>query len=847
MVSADTLRIDAPLLKGIPITTPAAAGGFALTVTNTGDAPLRGRLSVTLRPPSGQPEQKAEATLALAPGGTVRVPASLAGKELGVWTADYVFTPDAGGKKTAARTGSLRFAHMDPAGPNETKPEFYFGVVAHHERERDPVERRREIDASALIGSKLTRSNPTWGNIQPRAGVWNWELMDEFADTFEELHMQLQVLLAYTPGWAAAPDKRSDKSDGGRNITRAAPDRDAWRTFVSTFVSRYKGRIPLWEPWNEPDIGFWRGTVEEYLEIATIALDEIRRIDPDAKVMTGGFATLRPHLGRDRYNPDMQVRVMHALGSRFDYHATHEHGSFETFAQVVDGAYVTLRAGLPSPVPPLFFNETAQHSAGTHPDREKFQAWALVKKSTFARARGAAGYLWYDLRNDGTDPRNSEHNFGMLTRDFQPKPVYVAFNTLARHVVARPWLAQLSVGTDRWFFVYGDAPGEGASRLLVFWNDEPSAQNEQLLLRVPGATRASLIDLNGNATPVSVNDGTVVVGAGTEPRYLLAEGAAAIEFAGRLAGPDRAYFGAPGEELTVACEFINPTDQPRRVNTRWTGPLSMSVVKPAAETIVLAPRSKAVSALTVRLPEGAAYRFGQSARLRVDYDYEGAPYAGSLLIPVQYGALSVPSTQATPERAPDIVLNDESQLHSFVEGDPAFADRRWKGPEAFSARAWLGIDNESLILRVEVTDTKHSQENTGTGIWRGDSVQCMLAVPGRRGFWEFGFADHDTEGPVTMVWHRPQDAEDARPALRLDVEKRGRDGQGRTYLIRIPRAETGLTDAVIREGFRFNLAVNDHDGVVRAHALQLVPGLVIGKSADNIPYVVFKTPAETRP
>ena len=35
------------------------------------------------------------------------------------------------------------------------------------------------------------------------------------------------------------------------------------------------------------------------------------------------------------------------------------------------------------------------------------------------------------LRNKGDDPRDGEHNYGMMTSDFRPKAVYVAFNTMA--------------------------------------------------------------------------------------------------------------------------------------------------------------------------------------------------------------------------------------------------------------------------------------------------------------------------------------------------------------------------------------------------------------------------------
>ncbi len=44
----------------------------------------------------------------------------------------------------------------------------------------------------------------------------------------------------------------------------------------------------------------------------------------------------------------------------------------------------------------------------------------------------APNISWYDFRNDGDDPFNFEHNMGIITRDFRPKPAYRAYATMTR-------------------------------------------------------------------------------------------------------------------------------------------------------------------------------------------------------------------------------------------------------------------------------------------------------------------------------------------------------------------------------------------------------------------------------
>ncbi len=49
---------------------------------------------------------------------------------------------------------------------------------------------------------------------------------------------------------------------------------------------------------------------------------------------------------------------------------------------------------------------------------------------------------WYDLRNDGTDRREREHNFGLLRHDYQPKPAYRVLTAISPIVRDYEYLGQ---------------------------------------------------------------------------------------------------------------------------------------------------------------------------------------------------------------------------------------------------------------------------------------------------------------------------------------------------------------------------------------------------------------------
>ena len=65
--------------------------------------------------------------------------------------------------------------------------------------------------------------------------------------------------------------------------------------FVRHLRERYGDvttRSWLWEVWNEPDVGYWKGTQEEYFKLYDYAVDAVLRALPDAHV--GGPDTTGP-------------------------------------------------------------------------------------------------------------------------------------------------------------------------------------------------------------------------------------------------------------------------------------------------------------------------------------------------------------------------------------------------------------------------------------------------------------------------------------------------------------------------------------------------------------------------
>ena len=135
-------------------------------------------------------------------------------------------------------------------------------------------------------------------DAQGRA-IYNWTILDGIFDTYLKCGVKPYVEIGFMPEdlsrkpepyqhqWT--PTARYDQIFTGW----AYPPKDyaKWSELVCQWtkhcVEKY-GRAEVgkwyWEVWNEPNIGYWRGTPEEFFKLHDCAIDAVRRALPTARV-----------------------------------------------------------------------------------------------------------------------------------------------------------------------------------------------------------------------------------------------------------------------------------------------------------------------------------------------------------------------------------------------------------------------------------------------------------------------------------------------------------------------------------------------------------------------------------
>ena len=687
------------------------------------------------------------------------------------------------------------------------------------------MEQLLEAEAAATCGAKVIRDSVEWGSLQPERDVWNWERMDFLVNLYSALGIEHQALFAFTAKWAAPLE--AQQSRNWLDWNRCAPDLDAWRTYVRTMAERYRGRIRYWEVWNEPDLsGFNKMSLDEYVALQKATYEEVKKVAPESVVMTGGFATLSDHPGKK--SPTFHRDYLNLAKGSFDVHAYHEHGSFAQFAQLVDGIFVPMRKETGTTAP-WYANETAINSMN---GSERNQALTLFKKLLYAWSRGAIGYTWYDLRNDGFDPLEGEHNYGMLTNDFQPKPVYSVYNMLAGLYREMNYVKQLELGTNRWGFVFAD----GRDILIPAW-DESGFGSAMTLAVKTDAKSAAAIDLMGNETPVALLDGMALLEVTALPYTLKLAGAQSAEPAGTLLELAAGGVAVPGRTFRFSLNVFNPLKHDCKFRLELSGlPEGLTAAETVREVEVAAGKN-AVVEFAAEVASTLAPEYGSRKELTVGYRLAGTPWAGSMTVPVNT-AVAVPAGKNF-DRKPDFTLDKRGQVVSLTAADPAMSHRVWRNADDLSAKIYLGEADGAMHMLVKVTDDKHHQPYSGFEVWKGDNIQFAFQLPGQRGYWEFGLSHLNSGKSEIMPFQAPDGFDGVAAAGKLKLVTT-RQGTETCYDLTIPESAVGADYALLKQGIRFNLLVNDNDGEGRDGWMHIAPGIGENKNPDRFPFVLFE-------
>jgi hypothetical protein len=370
---------------------------------------------------------------------------------------------------------------------------------------------RAQIAQLAEAGFRFVRLDLLWDQVERRRGHYDFSTYELLLDALRTAGVRPLCLLAY--GNALYEPTSSPPSTVAGLHTDAA--RQAFARFAAAAVAHFKGRGIIWELWNEPDNPqFWEpaASPDEYMALAMLAVPAMRRSDPSATVALPAQIGLEP-----RYQAawDFLSRCL-ALGLLDLADAISVHPYRLGAPESATADYQRLRALLARYTPkgktgPPILNTEWGYSL-TWASREQ-QAAYFVRLTLINLLNGLPVSIWYDWQDDGSDPQQINDNFGLLTWDGQPKPAYLAAQTLIRQLSGFHLLRRLPLASDE---DYALLFTNGAVSRLVVWT---TGAVHAVSLPV-AAPSIAVTDMLGNVRTLPVVDGRATLQITGDPQYL---------------------------------------------------------------------------------------------------------------------------------------------------------------------------------------------------------------------------------------------------------------------------------------------------------------------------------------
>ncbi len=360
------------------------------------------------------------------------------------------------------------------------------------------------LDAARGMGFSRVRMDFAWNAVESTKGVYNFSNLDALVASLGARGMTLHLILDYgNPLYPPTGDAAF--------VSTTVP---AFAACAKAAAAHFAGKGVTFEIWNEANLEqFWMSapSASDYAALANAMIAAVHAGDPSAKVSTTGtdFAFVRGYLAGGGANGADAIGV----------HPYRMSGG-ETITD--DTLLLRSIAGALPGAPAVWdtewgYSSTSFGGDGHAPTARATQATFVVREILSAWAVGFPLAVVYDLRDDGTDPTNAEHNYGLIANDYTDKPAAVSVRTLGDVAKERVFKGFLDLEPTSLYAMRLDGSRDV---VVALWSGMPQGRVPVTLVNAKRATSmlGTSIDISSGSIVVKNEDGPTYVTFDLQPR-----------------------------------------------------------------------------------------------------------------------------------------------------------------------------------------------------------------------------------------------------------------------------------------------------------------------------------------
>ena len=354
-----------------------------------------------------------------------------------------------------------------------------------------------ELKLMADTGLTWVRMDFQWADIERKAGVYDFSDYDYLLKDLDSYHIHPLLILDYGNPLYGKDSPHTDEA------------RAAFAKWAAASVTHFAGRGVIWEMWNEPNIGFWKPKpdVDQYTRLALATGKTIHEAQPGETYIGPGTSTI-----------DLRfLQACFRAGCLDEWAAVSVHPYRQGGPESVAGEYKKLndaiaKAGKSVPI----ISSEWGYSVGWKHFTPELQADYLARQWLVNQWQHIPLSIYYDWHDDGTNPNEPEHHFGIVDNAYQPKPAYLAAQTLITQLRGYAFDHRIvTTRPDDYVLLFT----KGADSRLTAW----TAAKEPSTLQIPANDgEFQVFSVTGKEQPrLHSTHGSLELTATSSPQYII--------------------------------------------------------------------------------------------------------------------------------------------------------------------------------------------------------------------------------------------------------------------------------------------------------------------------------------